>query len=453
VANSADVPEEKQAVLSRRVCGGHRPPLQRGVKWRNQLLALFCLLAFAGLGVLYFQHWVIQKPFGIILFVGEGLSSSRLAAARVYGGGADSHLALDSMSATALLINYSNDFAAPDAAAAATALSTGSKTNNRAIGVDAKGRRVRNIVELARESGRTCGLVTNASLTDATAAAFYAHFPEMSAPENCALSLTNENQFDIILGGGGDAFLPVTKGGKRRDERDLLLEMRRNGYDVVQSKAELESVPRWRRPKLFGVFSKAEFPYAGQVATGREQPSLPDMVRRAVELLQFNRGGYLLVVDAGLMRYAAQENNGERTLAETLELDRAVAMARDYAGAKSLILVAGDCAIGGLSLNGFPFRKDNGVAILGINSGGFPWLSWASGPHGVKRYPLTNPPNEESAVRQNSDVQAAEPAAIYSPKALNAVEDIVLFGIGPGAQHVAGTMDNTNVFRIMRDNL
>ena len=44
------------------------------MKWRNQLLALFCLLAFAGLGVLYFQHWVARKPFGIILFIGEGLA-------------------------------------------------------------------------------------------------------------------------------------------------------------------------------------------------------------------------------------------------------------------------------------------------------------------------------------------------------------------------------------------
>jgi alkaline phosphatase len=454
VANSADVPEQKQAVLSFDNTRGR--PLHRLVKWRNQLLALFCLLAFAGLGVLYFQHWVIQKPFGIILFVGEGLSPARLASARVYGGGADSHLSLDSMPATALLINYSNDFAAPDAAAAATALATGSKANNRAIGVDAKGKPVSNIVELARNSGRACGLVTNASLTDATAAAFYAHFPDASTAEACALSLTNGNQFDIVLGGGSDAFSPVSKGGKRRDERDLLLEMRRNGYDVVQSKGELESVPRWRRPKLLGVFSKAEFSYAGQIATGREQPSLADMVRRAVELLQFNPGGYLLVVDAGLMRHAAQENNGERTLAETLELDRAVAMARNYAGAKSLVLVAGDCAIGGLNLNGYPFRKDYGVAILGINSNGFPWLSWATGPHGVKQYPVTNAasPNNDSEARQNGEVQAAsEPAAIYSQKALDAVEDMVLFGVGPGAENIAGTMDSTNVFRIVRDNL
>jgi hypothetical protein len=53
------------------------------VKWRNQLLALFCLLAFAGLGVVYFQHWVVRKPFGIILFIGEGLDPGRLAPTRL----------------------------------------------------------------------------------------------------------------------------------------------------------------------------------------------------------------------------------------------------------------------------------------------------------------------------------------------------------------------------------
>jgi len=76
------------------------------------------------------------------------------------------------------------------------------------------------------------------------------------------------------------------------------------------------------------------------------------MVRRGIELLQFNSGGYLLVVDAGLMRKAAEENDAERTLIETVELDRAVAVAVEYAGTRSTILVCGDAAIGGFNLNG-----------------------------------------------------------------------------------------------------
>ena len=100
------------------------------------MLALVCLLAFAGLGILYFQHWVIQKPFGIILFIGEGLSPDRLAATRVYAGGADAKLTVDSMRHLALVRNYSADFATPDQAAAATAIATGVRVNNQLIAVD-----------------------------------------------------------------------------------------------------------------------------------------------------------------------------------------------------------------------------------------------------------------------------------------------------------------------------
>jgi alkaline phosphatase len=429
------------------------------VKWRNQLLALFCLLAFAGFGVLYFEHWVVQKPFGIILFIGEGLSPGRLAATRLYAAGADVPLSFDSMSNAALLTNYSNDFAAPDQAAAATALATGVKVNNRSIGVDSEGKAIRNIIELSRESGRATGLVTNTNLTDATAAAFYAHTRDQTDIEGIALELVTSGNLDIVLGGGAADFLPQTKRGHRHDERDLLLEMRRNGFDTVRSKAELEAIPGWRRPRLFGVFSNAELPYVGQVAADSERPSLADMVRRAIELLQFNPGGYLLVVDAGLMRKAARDNDGERTLAETFELDRALALARAYIGRKSTILVSGDCAIGGLSLNGTPFRKDRGVALLGLNSAGYPWLTWATGPHGPKRYgaaKITAPddPNKITSPPESAEAQQPpEPAAFYSQAALITVDDVVAFGSGPGAENLRGVMDNTVVFTIIRDNL
>src|SRR3954468_21333591 len=99
--------------------------VDRLVKWRNQLLALFCLVLFAAFGVFYFQHWVVQKPFGIVLFIGEGLTPGRLAPTRVYAGGVDVPLALDLMPHMAMVENFSNDFAAPDRAAAATALATG----------------------------------------------------------------------------------------------------------------------------------------------------------------------------------------------------------------------------------------------------------------------------------------------------------------------------------------
>src|SRR5262249_61091877 len=126
--------------------------------------------------------------------------------------------------------------------------------------------------------------------------------------------------------GAAQHSLPATKGGERQDTLDLLLELRGNGFDIVRTRTDLDAVPAWRRPKLFGVFSNDDLAFASQLEQRGQQPSLSDMVRRAIQLLQYNAGGYLLVVDAGLMRKAAEENNGERTLSATVEMDRAVSM-------------------------------------------------------------------------------------------------------------------------------
>lgn len=425
------------------------------VKWRNQLLALGCLIGFGGLGILYFQHWVVQKPFGIVLFVGEGLSADRLAAARVYMGGADAKLTMDSMPRLALLTNYSNDFSAPDRAAAATALATGYKVNNRALSVDTAHTPLTSVTALARARGRANGLITNGRLTDVTVAAFYAHGTENEDDEDSiAAQFAGCGDFDLAMGGGVARFLPRAKGGERQDDRDLLLELQRNGFDLVHTKVELEAIPAWRRPKLFGAFAGGDLAFANELEAKKNQPSLSDMVRRGIELLQYNAGGYLLVVDAALMRNAAERNAAEGTFLETVELDRAVATARRYAGPKAMILVCGDTGIGGLNLNGSPFRKDSGIAMLGLNSAGQPWLTWATGPNGVRIY--GNPPgvpNAHYTTPSETSTQYLEPAAVFNKAGLNTVTDVLALGFGPGTERLQGVLDSTMIFTIIRDQL
>src|ERR1043166_381198 len=165
------------------------------MKWRNQLLALFCLVLFVAFGVFYFQHWVVQKPFGIVLFIGEGLTPSRLAATRVFAGGADAPLSVDSMPHVALVTNYSNDFAAPDAAAAASMIATGLKVNNRSIGAQLRGAAAPTVLDLARRAGRATGLVTDGKLTGPTAAAFYTRVSDPTAQLEFARTLTDNLSF------------------------------------------------------------------------------------------------------------------------------------------------------------------------------------------------------------------------------------------------------------------
>src|ERR1044072_9127441 len=198
----ADEREHGQAVLCYSRILEHLQPskstvTKRKMKWGNQLLAFVCLLAFAGVGVIYFQHWVIRKPFGIILFVGEGRSPARLAPTRTYAAGAGTRLNMDSMPYAALVMNYSKDFAAPDQAAAATAIATGERVTNWAIAVTGDGKSIKSIIELAREYGRAIGLVTDAKLTDPTSAAFYAHPGESSDAEKIAAEFVDRGNIDI----------------------------------------------------------------------------------------------------------------------------------------------------------------------------------------------------------------------------------------------------------------
>ena len=174
--------------------------------------------------------------------------------------------------------------------------------------------------------------------------------------------------------------------------------------------------------------------YSDEIESGSQQPSLADMVLRAIEFLQVNGKGYLLIVDAGLVTEAAERNQGERTIRETIAMDHAIAAAAKYAGEESLIVAVGKHGIGGLSLNGYPLRQDHGVALLGTTASGYPSLTWATGPNGL---PATG----------------NEPAAFQTASALNTAEDVIAAARGPGAEKFHGFLDNTAIFDLLRDAL
>jgi alkaline phosphatase len=409
-------------------------------KVRNRLLALVCLGAFAALGTVFYKNWVVQKPFAVIVFLVDNLTPSVLAPARIYQGGADHRLRLEKLPRMALATVHSGDHAVPDAAAAAGAIATGHKPNNGELGTHADGQRQPTLLEIAKQRGRSTGIVSNASLTDATAAAFYASTRDPLDHAGIARQLVGHGGIDVLLGGGAADFLPRVKDGRRRDGADLFLEMMDEGFGIVRDSAGLEEVPGWRSPRLLGVFADGNLDFADEFDPSGSQPSLADMVRNAIRLLQYNRRGYLLVVDAALAGKAGTQNEAERTLREILALDEAVATAIDYAGANSLVVVAGKLNTGGLRLNGHPFRNDKGAALLGINPRGVPSMTWSTGPGSGTRNSPDGP-------------RSSEPAAAKQAAGLATAEDAVVTASGPGTEAISGFIDNTRVFEIVRDQL
>lgn len=407
------------------------------IKVRNRLIALFCLGVFVAGGALFYTNWVVQKPFGLILFIGDGLTTGQLAATRIYKGGSEAPLYLERLRNVALLRTCANDFAVPDAAAAASALATGFKVNNGTLAINAAGESLESLVDLALQAGRSTGLVSNVALTDATAAAFYGHGDDPLDHESLAIQLQQGGKFDVVLGGGEADFLPDNKGGRRTDGMDLILELRRQGYDVVRSQVELENTPAWRAPKIFGLFSEGNLQFSISPDRPESQPSLADMVRRAIELLQYNQKGYLLIVDAGLIAKACHNNEGEAMLSEMLELDAAIGVAIEYSGDNTMIVACGKQSVAGFRLNGFPFRNDRGVSILGKNAQGVPFITWSTGPGGIE-------------VAEPDAPAVTEPAAVATSAGIGVAEDTIAAGRGPGSEAITGFQDNTAIFDVFR---
>jgi alkaline phosphatase len=407
------------------------------MKLRNRLLALLILAGFIGLGVLYFRTWVAPKPFGVIVFVADGLTARQIAAARLYHGGATHRLTLDGFPHVALMRTTGRDFAVPDAFAASTAIATGHRGGAGQLSMDAEARPLRTLAEIARKGGRSVGLVTNGQLTDPGLAAFYAHVNELGERRAIAEIFAQQQTADVAFGGGASVFEEAPAGAS-----SPLALVEQRGAEILRTKAELELVDTYRTRRLVGLFSKGDLAHADQIESGSEQPSLADMVRRAIEILQTNRSGYLLVVDAGLLARSAERNQGERTLIETAALDQAIAMAIRYAGPKALIVAAGRQSIGGLSLNGYPLREDRGVALLGITPAGYPPLTWATGPNGP-----TGPQDAPQPASRD------EPAAFHQATALPIAEDMIAAARGPGAEKLRGIIDSTEIFTLIRDAL
>jgi len=403
------------------------------MRLRNNLLALAILILFLGFGILYVRFWVVQRPFGIIVFVSDGLVAKHLTAARLFGDGAGYRMELERhFTNTALVRTDALQFSVSDAASMASAIATGKKAKYHTVGVDAQGAPIASLLELARKEGRAVGLVTNGSLTGASPAAFYAHTSNAEDGAALAKALLGAGQFQVLLGGGREDFLPAGKGGRRKDGRDLLAALQPPRWEVVRTRTELESASPSRKGTLLGLFADGAFDFSKKREVALTQPSLADLTRRAIECLQTNRRGYLLVVDEALISQASVANEGEHLLRETIDLDHAIGTAVKYAGEKSLILAVGRTSIGGFALSGYPLRQDRGLALLGPTAEGHPYITWATGPKGP---------------------QSNEPAARETPGAVNTAEDVLAVARGLGAERVRGFLDSTDIFQIVRDAL
>ncbi|MEM1057966.1 MAG: alkaline phosphatase [Verrucomicrobiota bacterium] len=341
------------------------------MSWRIPVVAAMVLGVFSALAFLYYKNYVEKRNYGIILFVVNGLDSDLLHRARL-----DTQLArnratlrrtqpgllqssarraeledgifyLESFPSVGMLSVQGPGTEVADEGALATALACGRRVPNGMVGCDGMGQPLKSLLQVAAEKGRATGLITTAPLTAATPLAFYGHHQHQADPHDAAAQLARTG-LNIVMGGGMDDFTPigVTNEAGRTDRRNVAREMQQAGYTLVTSTEELEAVPAWRTGKLLGIFSSGQMLYEGPGDRLPEQPSLAEMVRRAIECFNFTLNGYVLVVEHDLVKRAAENNFTELAIQEAQAFDEALRVAREYAGRDALIVVTNSFSLG-----------------------------------------------------------------------------------------------------------
>ena len=130
--------------------------------------------------------------------------------------GREGRLSMDRLPYAGRVRTTNVDGSTTDSAAAATAFATAKKTVNGAVAVDREGRRLESLLDLARRAGKSTGLVTTSTVTDATPAAFGASVRDRDQQSEIARQYLEESRPNVILGGGRDVWSGALLGRARQ---------------------------------------------------------------------------------------------------------------------------------------------------------------------------------------------------------------------------------------------
>jgi alkaline phosphatase len=235
-----------------------------------------------------------------------------------------------------------------DSAAAATALASGCKANLGALGMCADGTIPKTVMEIAKEKGMRTGLVTTATIYDASPAGFTTHIPNR---RDYGAIVDQYFKFapDLLLGGGRDQFLPqIQPGSQRKDDLDLIHGFTSKGYQYVSNKDELE---RAKKGKVLGLFSLKDMSLELD-RDPRTEPSLHEMTQAAIRLLyNGNSRGFVAFIENENVDTAGHLSDVASTIQAYREFDRSVGLAYEFYRKhprETLILVTADHETGGL---------------------------------------------------------------------------------------------------------
>jgi len=387
---------------------------------------------------LFLVEWAqADAPKNIIIMISDGAGFNHVDAASLYQYGETGRQVYEDFPVKLAMSTYPfgggyvsheawQDFeyvmeGYTDSAAAATAMSAGVKTRKGALGVTVKDLPLRHLMALYEEEGKMSGVVTSVPFSHATPAGFVAHNTSRHNYAAIAREMLQDSALDVIMGCGHPYFDPDGRpvkegantfdyvGGRETWERlvdadpgndpagDADGDGKPDPWALVQTRAEFENLISGPTPsRVLGipkVFQTLQQRRSGQAHAAPFEvtlidsvPTLAEMTRAALNILDADPDGFVLMVEGGAVDWAAHDNQSGRMVEEQIDFNRSVAAVVDWVESHSswqetLLIVTADHECGYLCGPDSGKEKPYWRPLVNNGPGRLPGMEWHSGDH------------------------------------------------------------------------
>ena len=323
---------------------------------RTSILSCASIAVLAGCGITESAHQPAKQnraqlqgvPKNIIMVVADGMGPAYTTAYRNYVDDPTTPN-IEPVVFDDILVGNASTYPAQvsgyvtDSAAAATALASGVKSYNGAIGVDVNKQPVNSVMYYAKSKSMRTGLAVTSQIVHATPASYIAHNESRKNYNEIAddffdVRVNGEFVADVMLGGGTSYF--------EREDRDILAQFIDAGYEYADSYNRLASVPAGSN--VLGLFAPVALP---AVLDDKRKNRLEYLTKNAIKHLE-NDNGFFLLVEASQVDWAGHANDIASAMAEMHDLAITMEYLRDYVEANpdTLVVLTADHSTGGLTI-------------------------------------------------------------------------------------------------------
>lgn len=458
------------------------------------------LFAIAFLTVCVF-HIQAQQAKYVFYFIGDGMGVNQVQGTEMYLSELKGEIGITPLLFTqfpysTIATTFSATNGVTDSAAAGTALATGNKTKNGALGVKKDlTTEVGSIASWAKDNGYRVGISTSVSIDHATPAAFYAHQGSRSSYYNIGLDLIEAN-YDFYS--ASDFLDPTHASAKDGKTYESLYDLtQKAGFTLARGyKDYLKKSKKAEKMILFQSEEASEkdrsgIPYA--IDRKKGDLSLAEITRAGINFLtKDNDKGFFFMVEGGKIDWACHSNDGATVFQEVIDLDEAIKVAYEFYAQhpdETLIVVTADHETGGIAIGTGSYSLNlQALKAQKVSEGGFTRIinglrkkyknqvPWEAVQQALKEnfgFWDTIKLNEKQEARlkaiydksfgnqpvalEKSEYQQDEPLAAEAKRILNSIATVgwtsgghsagyvPVFAIGANAQLFQERMDNTEI--------